>query len=96
MMQFDFSRQLESQVRVWEAQIREYQAQMQNAGTQMRSDYEKAIAEMQKNIDKAQDMLKDVQAANETAWSDLSSASLKAFEQLQQGWADALSRYKKD
>ena len=96
MMQFDFARQLESQVRVWEAQIREYQAQMQSAGTQLRADYEKAVVEMQKNIDKAQSMLKDVQESNETAWNDLSSASLKAFEQLQQGWADALSRYKKD
>jgi hypothetical protein len=96
MMQFDFARQLESQMRIWEAQVREYQAQMQSASTQMRSDYEKAVAEMQNNIDRAREMLEGARGANETAWNDLSSASLKAFEQLQKGWADALSRYKND
>ncbi len=96
MMQFDFARQLESQMRVWEAQIREYQAHMQNAGTQARTDYEKAVAEMQGNIDNAKDMLGKVQEANESAWNDLSSSSLKAFEQLQKGWAEALTHYKKD
>jgi hypothetical protein len=94
MMQFDFTRQLESQMRIWEAQVREYQAQMQSASTQMRADYEKAVAEMQKNIERAKEMLDSTKDANETAWNDIGSASLKAFEQLQKGWADALSRYK--
>ena len=96
MMQFDFTRQLESQMRIWEAQLREYQAQMQSAATQMRADYEKAVVELQGQIDTGQEMLKQVQSANETAWNDISSASLKAFEQLQRGWAEALSRYKAD
>ena len=96
MMQFDFTRQLESQMRIWEAQIREYQAQMQSASTQMRADYEKSVAEMQRNIEKGQEMLKQAQSANETAWQDLSTSSLKAFEQLQKGWAEALTRYKAD
>jgi translation initiation factor 2 alpha subunit (eIF-2alpha) len=35
-----------------------------------------------------------LQAANETAWKDMQTATQKAFAELQKGWADALSRFR--
>ena len=89
----DFSEQLKNQIEVWQAQIKEYQAHLGDAGAKARSDYEKGIAQLRANAEEAGQLLQKVQQANEAAWKDMQTASQKAFEQLQKGWTDALSRF---
>ncbi|HKA73668.1 MAG TPA: hypothetical protein VKE26_17795 [Xanthobacteraceae bacterium] len=89
----DFSEQVKRQIEVWQAQIKEYQAHLGEAGAKARSDYESGIAQLRSNADEAGQLLQQVQRANEAAWKDMQTASQKAFEQLQKGWSDALSRF---
>ena len=89
----DFQKQLEAQISVWQAQIPVHQEQMQQAGAKARADAEKAIAQLKEQAEQAQKLLGQVQQASEAAWKDVHTANLKAFEQLQKGWADALKRF---
>lgn len=89
----DFQKQLEAQISVWQAQISVHQEQMQQAGAKARADAEKAIAQLKEQAEQAQKLLGQVQQASEAAWKDVHTANLKAFEQLQKGWADALKRF---
>jgi esterase/lipase len=88
----EFAKQIEGQVAVWQAQIKEHQELMKQAGAKAQADAEEAIAQMQDQAEQAKKLLGQVQQASEAAWKDLHSANLKAFEQLQKGWADALKR----
>ena len=90
----DFSEQVKGQIEVWQAQIKEYQAHLGEAGAKARTDYERGIAQLRANTEQAGELLQKVQTANEAAWKDMQNASQKAFEQLQKGWTDALSRFK--
>ena len=38
-------------------------------------------------------MLQQVREANEQAWSDMQSATQKAFAELQKGWGEAINRF---
>jgi len=89
----DFSEQLKGQIEIWQAQIKEYQVHLGEAGAKARADYERGIAQLRANADEAGQLLQKVQQANEAAWKDMQTASQKAFEQLQKGWSDALSRF---
>jgi len=89
----DFAEQLRQQIKVWQAQIQQYQTHLSKAGTQARANYEKGIAELRTNAEKAGYLLAKVQHADEAAWKDMQAASQRAFEQLQKGWVDALARF---
>ena len=89
----DFQKQLEAQISVWQAQIKQHQEAMQQAGAKAQADAEKAVAQLKEQTEQAQTLLGQVQQASEAAWKDVHSANLKAFEQLQKGWADALKRF---
>jgi hypothetical protein len=89
----DFAKQIEGQISVWQAQIKEHQDLLKQAGAKAQADTEKAIAQMQDQTEQAKKLLGQVQQASEAAWKDLHSANLKAFEQLQKGWGDALKRF---
>ena len=89
----EFAKQIEGQVAVWQAQIKEHQELMKQAGAKAQADAEEAIVQMQDQAEQAKKLLGQVQQASEAAWKDLHSANLKAFEQLQKGWGDALKRF---
>jgi hypothetical protein len=89
----DFARQIEAQIAVWQAQIKEHQELLKHAGAKAQADAEKAIAQLQEQAEQGKKLLAQVQQASEAAWKDVQSANLKAFEQLQKGWADALKRF---
>ena len=89
----DFSELVQGQIEVWQEQIKEYQGHLGEAGAKARVDYESGIAQLRANADEAGQLLQKVQHANEAAWKDMQAASQKAFEQLQKGWSDALSRF---
>jgi len=89
----DFTKHLESQISVWQAQIKSHQEQLKQAGAKAQADAEKAIAQLEEEAEKAKKLLGHVQQAGEAAWKDVHAANLKAFEQLQKGWADALKRF---
>jgi len=89
----DFAEQLTQQIKVWQAQIQQYQTYLSKAATQARADYEKGIAELRTNVEKAGYLLAKVQHADEASWKDMQAASQRAFAQLQKGWVDALARF---
>jgi hypothetical protein len=89
----DFSEQLNAQISVWRAQIKEHRQQLEQAGAKARADYENAIAQMEANAEEAGKLLQNVQQTSENAWKDMQTAALKALEQLQKGWADAIGRF---
>ena len=53
----------------------------------------KMVAQLEEKAAEAMKMFERVQAANETAWKDMQTATQKAFAEVQKGWADALSRF---
>lgn len=89
-VQQDFAKQLESQIAVWQGQIKDYQERMKEAGEAAKANYEKAVATMRENAEKATKLLNDVRQVQETAWKEAQTTSQKAFEGLQKAWADAL------
>jgi hypothetical protein len=48
---------------------------------------------MEANAVEAGKLLQNVQQASENAWKDMQTAALKALEQLQKGWAEAIGRF---
>jgi len=91
-MQQDVAKQIEGQIAVWQGQIKEYQERMKEAGEAAKANYEKAIATMRENSEKAAKLLNEVRQVQETAWKDMQATSQKAFEGLQKAWAEALGR----
>jgi hypothetical protein len=89
----EFTKQLESQIGVWQAQITEHHARLQHAGAQAKAEYEKGVEQLQERATEAGKLLGHVREASEHAWGDMQTATGKAFEQLQKGWADALKRF---
>lgn len=89
-----FTEQVKQQSEVWQAQVKEYQARLEKASGQAREDYAKAVKQLEAQTEAAKSLAQQAQAAGETAWNDMKSASEKAFAELQRGWADALSRFK--
>jgi len=89
----EFAKQIENQIAVWQAQIRDHQERLAQAGAEARANYEKAIAGMGENVEKAKRLLDQARDAQEGAWKDMQVASKSALEQLQKGWADALRRF---
>ena len=89
----EFAKQLESQIAVWQAQIKEHQERLSQAGAEAKAGYEKSIATMRENAEQAGRLLNKVREASEAAWKDMQSASVKAFEEQQKGWAEAAKRF---
>ena len=89
----EFANQIQAQIDVWQAQIKEHHERLANAGGAARVEYEKAMATLQKNADEGAALLQQVREANEQAWSDMQSATRKAFAELQKGWGEAISRF---
>lgn len=93
----DFAQQLERQIAVWQAQIKEHQEKLATAGaqagTEAKAGYERSVAALREQAEAAGKLLAQTRDASEAAWKDIHAASSKAFEQLQQGWADALKRF---
>ena len=89
----DFQQVVEKQLAVWQAQIEEHQEQLGQAGAEARAGYEKAVATLRENAEQTDKLLHQVRDAGEGAWKDMQASSLKAFEQLQKGWADAIGRF---
>jgi frataxin-like iron-binding protein CyaY len=89
----DFAKQLESQIAVWQAQIAEHQERLKQASTQAKAEYDKGVTQLQASAEEATKLLAKVRESSEQAWADMQTASGKAFEQLQKGWADALKRF---
>ena len=92
-MQQDVSKQIEGQIAVWQAQIKEHQELMKQAGAKAQAGAEEAVKQLQQQAEEAKKLLTQVRDASEAAWKDVHAANLKAFEQLQKGWADALKRF---
>jgi len=88
-----FADQVKAQSEVWKAQIKEYQEQVEQASAKTQAEYKKMVAQMEGKATEAMKMFERVQAANETAWKDMQTATQKAFVELQKGWAEALSRF---
>ncbi len=89
----DFIKQIEAQIAVWQAQIKEHQDQIKQAGAKAQSDAENVVKQLQEQAEHAKKLLSQVQHASEAAWKDVHAANLKAFEQVQKGWAEALKRF---
>ena len=66
----DFAKQIENQIAVWQAQVGEYQERLGQAGAGARADYEKAVATMRENVERANKLLAQVREAQEGAWKD--------------------------
>ena len=73
--------------------VTEVQARAGEAGAKAKADYEAAIKQLQASAEEASKLLGKVRKSSEHAWTDMQTASGKAFEQLQKGWADALKRF---
>jgi Importin repeat 6 len=89
----DFAKQLEAQISVWQGQIKDHQEQLKEAGAKAQADAEKVVKQLQQQAEEAKKLLTRVGDASEAAWKDMHAANLKAFEQLQKGWGDALKRF---
>ena len=85
---------MKAQSDVWKAQIKDYQEQLEQAGAKTQAEYKKTVAQMEEKAADARKLFEQVQAANDTAWKDMQTATQKAFAELQKGWADALSRFR--
>ncbi len=92
-MRQDVSKQIEGQIAVWQGQIKEYQERVAQAGEAARANYEKAVATMRENTEKATKLLNEVRQVQEAAWKDMQATSQKTFEGLQKAWAEALGRF---
>ena len=88
-----FAEQVKSQSDVWKAQIKDYQEQLEQANVKTQADYKRAVAQMEEKAADARELFEQVQAANETAWKDMQTATQRAFAEMQKGWADAISRF---
>lgn len=51
------------------------------------------MATLKKNAEEGAALLQRIREANERAWSDMQSATQKAFAELQKGWGEAISRF---
>jgi hypothetical protein len=89
----DFQKQVEGQLAVWQAQVTDHQERLAKAGADARADQEKVIVSLRESAGQAKKLLGQIQEAGEGAWNDMQAASQRAFEQLQKGWADALTRF---
>jgi uncharacterized protein YukE len=89
----DFTKQIEAQISVWQGQIKDHQEQLKQAGAKAQADAENVVKQLKQQAEEAKKLLTQVGDASEAAWKDMHAASLKAFEQLQKGWADALKRF---
>ena len=88
-----FADQVKGQSEVWKAQIKDFQEQLEQASAKGQAEYMKMVAQLEEKAAEAMKMFERVQAANETAWKDMQTATQKAFAELQKGWAEALSRF---
>jgi uncharacterized coiled-coil DUF342 family protein len=93
MMKQNFADQLKAQSDVWKAQVKDYQERLEQMGEKAREDYKKAMEQMEAKAEEARKMAERVRGANEAAWTDMVSASQKAFAELQRGWAEAVGRF---
>ena len=89
----DFEKQIQNQLAVWQAQIKEHQERLKEAGAKAQAGAEEAVKQLQEQAEHAKKLLAQVQQAGEAAWKDVHAANLKALEDLQKGWADALKRF---
>jgi hypothetical protein len=89
----DFAEQVKAQTEVWRGQIKAYQEQMEQAGAEATADYKKAMEQMEAKAKEARRLAEQVQSANESAWKDMQTATVRAFAELQKGWADVISRF---
>ncbi len=89
----EFAKQIEAQLSVWQAQIKEHQEALKQAGQKAQADAQKAVQQLEAQAEQARQLLTQVKGANEAAWKDIHAAHVKAFEQLQKGWGDALKRF---
>jgi hypothetical protein len=89
----EFAKLIEAQLSVWQTQIEEHQETLKHAGQKAQADTQKALQQLEAQAEQARQLLSQVKQANEAAWKDIQGANLKAFEQLQKGWGDALKRF---
>ncbi len=91
--QDNFVAETQKQIEEWQTQLADLTKQLENAQAQTKAEFKKGIAEMEDRISHATTMVQQAQQANEKAWNDMEAATKKAFDQLQKGWQQALSRY---
>jgi hypothetical protein len=51
------------------------------------------MEQMEAKAKEARRLAEQVQSANESAWKDMQTATVRAFAELQKGWADVISRF---
>ena len=88
-----FINETQKRIEEWQTQLADLTKQLENAQAQNKAKFEKGIVEMKDSIGQATTMVQQAQQANEKAWNDMEAATKKAFDQLQKGWQQALSRY---
>jgi flagellar hook-basal body complex protein FliE len=89
----NLAEQLKAQSDIWRAQAKDYQERLEQAGEQARAEYKRAMEQMEAKIQDSAKLAEQVRSANEAAWKDMVTATQKAFAELQQGWAEAVSRF---
>lgn len=90
-----FLLQIEKQIDAWQEELDKYLQDTQELREESQAMLEQNLKNMEKAIENGSSMMRQIKEANESAWADMEDAARKAFEQLQSGWDNAVSRYQK-
>jgi len=82
------------QLRKWDAEIDELKAKAGKAKAGSRSKLLEQIAELRAKKEAAQDKLKQLQEAGDSAWDDMKKGLEKSWTELKDGFSKAYERFK--
>ncbi len=91
--QEEFIAETQKQIEGWQAQMAECKKALDAAEAQAKAEFDGVVGQLEESVLQAQGMVRQAQAANGKAWSDMEAATWKAMNQLQSGWQKAISRY---
>lgn len=88
-----YEQKFDAQLKIWQAEIDKLRAKADKASADARLQYDKQVDELVEQQKKGKAKLRELQDANEQAWSDMRQGMERAWDDMGKAWKDAMSRY---
>lgn len=89
-----FVNAMKAKIDEWNADIDKVEARAKQAAASAQGDYKELLTELRKRRDEASVKLRELQATNESAWSDMRVGFEKAWADLAGAFQHAMQRYR--
>lgn len=89
-----FVNTMKAKIDEWNADIDKIEAKAKQAAASAQAEYQEMLTELRKRRDEANVKLRELQATNESAWSDMRVGFEKAWTDLAGAFQSAMQRYR--